>query len=331
MGKAGKIIGGIIGGLVAVGAAVAVLSFVSKTGMFNNDDIKLATVQHVDYNYPSDVLSWEEVYGANSYNVSVNDKVESVKEEYYKVNLDKNVTEFTVKIQACDSTGRFATSDWSEPFVITVDQQNIVNKVDRFAQSIPGSNMDLQKVVAMHAVDNVLYTTAVFKDMGKNYVCTYHSAYNDTITSLNEALDMGVQDTTYVDNYYLAKDYDTASSFLAREEKSEKMQELADAGYQVSFVTSQAYELASDTVGIKGIIKATKTGETKYCSYNVSMYVGDSNNERYKYTTAVKNAPLKGMIENTFVELTGDFADYAKEVEKNQKSNYVSNDLGMSY
>ena len=331
MGKAGKIIGGIIGGLVAVGAAVAVLSFVSKTGMFNNDDIKLATVQHVDYNYPSDVLSWEEVYGANSYNVSVNDKVESVKEEYYKVNLDKNVTEFTVKIQACDSTGRFATSDWSETFVITVDQQNIVNKVDRFAQSIPGGGMALQKVVAMHAVDNKLYTTGVYKYLSEYRLYTYESVYDDTITSLNDALDMGIPDSTHVDNRNLAKDYDTASSFLAREEKSEKMQELEDAGYQVSFVTSQAYELASDTVGIKGIIKASKTGETKYISYNVSMYVGDSDNERYKYTTAVKNAPLKGMIENTFVELTGDFADYAKEVEKNQKSNYVSYDLGMSY
>ena len=334
MGKAGKIIGGIIGGLVAVGAAVAIFSAVSNMGGGFSEETKLATVQHVDYDYPKDIISWDEVYGADSYNVSINDKVESVKKAYYTVNLDKDATEFTVKVQACDSTGYYASSDWSEPFVITVDQEDIVNKVDKFAQSIPGSNMDLQKVVSMHAVDNVLYTTAVFKDMGKNYVYTYNSAYNDTITSLDEALNMGVQNSTYAENYYLAKDYDTASSFLAREEKSEKMQELEDAGYQVSFVTSQAFEEGKSTVGLKGILKATNkydTSDIKYYSVDFAIGVPETNVEGYKYTTAVKNTPASYVLQHSFIELTGDFAEYAKEVEANQKTNNISNDLGMSY
>ncbi len=334
MGKAGKIIGGIIGGLVAVGAAVAIFSAVSNMGGGFSDETKLATVQHVDYDYPKDIISWDEVYGADSYNVSINDKVESVKKAYYTVNLDKDATEFTVKVQACDSTGYYASSDWSEPFVITVDQEDIVNKVDKFAQSIPGSNMDLQKVVSMHAVDNKLYTTAVYEDLGKNYIYTYESIYDDTITGLGEAIDMGVQDTTHTDNRNLAKDYDTASSFLAREEKSEKMQELEDAGYQVSFVTSQAFEEGNSMAGLKGILKATNkydANDVKYYSVNLSVGVGTPNNEGYKYTTAVKNASVDSVYERSFVELTGDFAEYAKEVEKNQKSNYISNDLGMSY
>ncbi len=334
MGKAGKIIGGIIGGLVAVGAAVAIFSAVSNMGGGFSEETKLATVQHVDYDYPKDIISWDEVYGADSYNVSINDKVESVKKTYYTVNLDKDTTEFTVKVQACDSTGYYASSDWSEPFVITVDQEDILNKVDKFAQSIPGSNMDLQKVVSMHAVDNKLYTTAVYEDLGKNYIYTYESIYDDTITSLGEAIDMGVQDTTHTDNSNLAKDYDTASSFLAREAQSKQLQKLIDSGYNVSFVTSQAFEEDTSMVGLKGILKAINKNDSsdiKYYSVDFAVEVGMPSNEGYKYTTAVKAADVNDIFEDSFVELTGDFAEYAKEVEANQKTNNISNDLGMSY
>ena len=329
MRKTIKIIGYLsLGMLLAAGCASCSLDDITLPW---NDD-KLPTVRDVVYDYPSDALTWEDISGATYYNLDIDGKIETVKGEYYKVNLDRNATGFTVKIQACDDKGWFSPSDWSEPFVVTVDQKDIVNRVDRYAQSIPGNNMDLEKVVAMHAVDNVLYTTAVFRDLGKNYIYTYNSAYNDPVASLSKALDMGVPDTTHTENYNLAKDYDTASYFLAREEKSEKMQELADAGYEASFMTSQAFQEDTSMVGIKGILKAVNkhSSAEKYYSVDFAIEVGLSNIEGYKYTTAVKNVPVTNIFEDSFVELTGDFVDYAKAVEARQSENNVPNGLAMA-
>ncbi len=335
MAKKGKIIGGIIIGLVAVGAAVGAISaFSNMKGATPPDpQTQLATVQRIEYNEDKNILSWENVNGADSYNVSVNDKVESVNETYYTVDVDPTITDYTVQIQACDSTGTYLSSEWSQPFEITLTkQESLVSAVNEFAKNITGQSYKLKNVVSMHAEDSHLFTTATYEYMGKDYILTYDTDCGETITSLEEALKtQDVNKVTYTDSENAAKNYDTASSFLARSEYSEQIQELADQQYDLSFVTSQAYEITSDTLGIKGILKAKNDYETKYYSVDVSMYVGQFNNEQYKYTNAVVDAQLGGMIEESFVELTGDFKEYAQQLDEMQKSNNISNDLGMSY
>lgn len=310
--------------LVVFGVVFAIIF-----SLFNSNDspkppinTQLGVVDNIEYDKDTNILSWEEIDFADSYNVSVNDKVESVNETYYTVNVDPSVTDYTVQIQACDSTGTYLSSEWSEPFEITLTkQESLVSAVNEFAESIPSDAYTMHNVVSIHAEGSHLFTTAVYETMGENYILTYDTDCGETITSLEEALKtQNVNEKTYRDSKNLAKNYDTASSFLARSEYSEQIQDLADQQYDLSFVTSQAYEITSDTLGIKGILKAKNDYETKYYSVDVGMYVGDFNNEEYKYTNAVVDAQLGGMIEESFVELTGDFKEYAQQVDEMQAS-----------
>ncbi len=298
--------------------------------LFNSNDspnppinTQLGVVDNIEYDKDTNILSWEEIDFADSYNVSINDEISIIKDETYcMVNVDPSITYYIVKIQACDSTGTYLSSEWSEPFEITLTkQESLVSAVNEFAESIPSDAYKMKSVISMHAEDSHLFTTATYEYMGKDYILTYDTDCGETITSLEEALKtQKVNEKTYRDSKNLAKHYDTASSFLARSEYSEQIQALADQQYDLSFVTSQAYEITSDTLGIKGILKAKNDYETKYYSVDVSMYVGQFNNEQYKYTNAVVDAQLGGMIEESFVELTGDFKEYAQQVDEMQAS-----------
>lgn len=295
--------------------------------LFNSNDspkppinTQLGVVDNIEYDKDTNILSWEEIDFADSYNVSVNDKVESVNETYYTVDVDPSVTDYTVQIQACDSTGTYLSSEWSEPFEITLTkQESLVSAVNEFAKNIPSDAYTMHNVVSIHAEGSHLFTTAVYESMGENYILTYDTDCGETITSLEEALKtQNVNEKTYRDSKNLAKNYDTASSFLARSEYSEQIQALADQQYDLSFVTSQAYELSSNTIGLKGILKATKGNESNYYSVNLSSAVGSFNNEEYKYTNAMEEA--QKVNERTFVELTGDFKEYAQQVDEMQAS-----------
>ncbi len=297
--------------------------------VFNSNDspkppinTQLGVVDNIEYDKDTNILSWEEIDFADSYNVSINDKVESVNETYYTVDVDPSITYYIVKIQACDSTGTYLSSEWSKPFEITLTkQESLVSAVNEFAESIPSDAYTMHNVVSIHADGSHLFTTAVYERMGKDYILTYDTDCGETITSLEEALKtQNVNEKTYTDSKNLAKHYDTASSFLARSEYSEQIQALADQQYDLSFVTSQAYEITSNTIGLKGILKATKGNESDYYSIDLEIGVGDFTNETYKYTNAVEDVIQKGIMEHTFVELTGDFKEYAQQVEEMQAS-----------
>lgn len=322
-----KIVRAIISSVISLVVFAVVFAIIFS--LFNSNDspkppinTQLGVVDNIEYDKDTNILSWEEIDFADSYNVSVNNKVESVNETYYTVDVDPSVTDYTVQIQACDSTGTYLSSEWSEPFEITLTkQESLLSAVNEFAKNITGQSYKLKNVVSMHAEDSHLFTTATYEHMGKDYILTYDTDCGETITSLEEALKtQDVNFVTYTDSENLAKNYDTASSFLARSEYSEQIQALADQQYDLSFVTSQAYEAGSRSVGIKGILKAKNDYETKYYSVDVGMYVGDFNNEEYKYTNAVVDAQLGGMIEESFVELTGDFKEYAQQVDEMQAS-----------
>lgn len=317
-----KAIGFIVGIVVMVVAFVATFLVVSK-GLDKKQSTKtqLATVENLKYDQQNNLLSWDDVTNADLYNVSVNGKETSVEDNFYTVALTEQRTEF--KVQAKDTTNTYATSKWSKSLIITLEQEgSLVAEVNQFADNVAASSLTLKKVIAIHATGSHLYTTGVYERMGEDYVYTFDTDCGKTIETLKEALKTeNLSEVTYIDSRNLAKNYDTASSFLSRSEYSEQIQNLVNEGYTLSFVTSQAYEAGSDTVGIKGILKAEKSSNTRYFSVDIEIYVGNIGIETAKYTVAVEQAEWKALYEGLFLELTGDFAEYAKELESIQNAN----------
>ena len=130
----------------------------------------------------------------------------------------------------------------------------------------------------------------------------------------------------------IAKDYDTEASYMARENGySESIQRLVDENKDVKFVTSQAYEIGTGTVGLRGIVKATDGVEDKFYFTNIEIYTGTIYNEEVKYTTAVEQADAESLYENYFTEITGDFAEYAKQLDELQNQAQSTTDYGMSF
>lgn len=319
MSNKGKIMGLIIGGLVAVGAVIGVavaFSNMQESGPNHNPpQTQLATVQNIEYDQQSNLLTWDDITNANSYNVSVNGKETRVEDNFYTVALTDQTTEF--KVQAYDTTNTYLASEWSEPLVITLQQEDsLVADVNEFADNVAASSLTLKKVVGVHAEGSHLYTTGVYERMGEDYVYTFDTDCGKTIETLEEALKTeNLSEITYIDSRDLAKNYDTASSFLARSDYSEQIQSLVNEGYTLNFVTCQAYEAGSDTAGIKGILKASREGESRYYSTDIEIYVGTAGTERTKYTTVVEAADPEAIYEGSFIELTGDFYEWARELD----------------
>lgn len=334
MSKKGKIIGSIIGGLVAVGAVIgAVVAFSNMQGPGPNPNppqTQLATVQNIEYNQEDNLLTWDDVINANSYNVSVNGKETRVEDNFYTVVLTDQTTEF--KVQAYDTTNTYLESEWSEPLVITLQQEDsLVADVNEFASKVAREDYVLQKVLSVRPDGTNLITTGVYTVAGDDYLCEWSTRYDHEVNNLEEALQReDVRANTLSLEFDLAKNYDTASSFLARSDYSEQIQSLVNEGYTLNFVTSQAYEAGSDTAGIKGILKASREGESRYYSTDIEIYVGTAGTERTKYTTAVEAADPEAIYEGSFIELTGDFAEYAEELDNLQNTNTTTQDYGMS-
>ncbi len=337
MAKKGKIVGSIICGLVAVGAVVgAIYVFGNNQQEIQQDvppnppveKIQLASVQNLQYDQESALLTWNDVTGADSYNVSVNGEVQRVKNTFYPITLTEHETEF--KVQAYDSTETYIASEWSDPLVVTFQQENsLVAEVNKMAQELTG--LPLRKVLSIHAEGSNIYTAGVYGNSKKVY--TFRTKCDHEIQSLEDALNSDHTNTS-VYRVYDSKDYDMVSYFLNRQDRgngySDQIQDLVRHNYRLDFVTSQAYEETSTTVAIKGIMKASKFGDTRYFSVDVTMYVGDISNEEVKYTSAVEAADANEMYEKRFVEMTGDFADYAQELDEQLHSNQETQDYGMS-
>ena len=328
-----KAIGFIVGIVVMVVAFVATFLVVSK-GLDKKQSTKtqLATVENLKYDQQNNLLSWDDVTNADLYNVSVNGKETSVEDNFYTVALTEQRTEF--KVQAKDTTNTYATSKWSKSLIITLEQEeSLVAQVNAFASKIAREDYALQKVLSLRARNydgnnpseeykGYLVTTAVYTVAGDNYLCEFETRYTDKITSLEEALKReDARANTLSIEFDLAKNYDTASYMLKMTKLSENMQSLKSQNYDLSFVTSQAYEAGRTSVGIKGILKAAKGDEVRYYAVDLGANVGNYyTNEAIKYEDALLQDNIS-LIEGSFIELTKDFAEYAKELESMQNTN----------
>lgn len=316
-----KAIGFIVGIVVMVVAFVATFLVVSKElDKKQSTKTQLATVENLKYDQQNNLLSWDDVTNADLYNVSVNGKETSVEDNFYTVALTEQRTEF--KVQAKDTTNTYATSKWSKSLIITLEQEgSLVAEVNQFADNVAASSLTLKKVIAIHATGSHLYTTGVYERMGEDYVYTFDTDCGKTIETLKEALKTeNLSEVTYIDSRNLAKNYDTASYMLKMTKLRENMQGLKSQEYDLSFVTNQAYEDGLTAVGVKGILKATKVNEVHYYSVDLAVNVGNYTNESIKYTDALLGENLS-LLEKSFTELTGDFAEYAKELESIQNAN----------
>ena len=318
MSNKGKIMGLIIGGIVAVGAVIGVavaFSNMQESGPNHNPpQTQLATVQNIEYDQQSNLLTWDDITNANSYNVSVNGKETRVEDNFYTVALTDQTTEF--KVQAYDTTNTYLASEWSEPLVITLQQEDsLVADVNEFADNVAASSLTLKKVIGVHAEGSHLYTTGVYERMGEDYVYTFDTDCGKTIETLEEALKTeNLSEITYIDSRNLAKNYDTASYMLKMTKLRENMQSLKSQEYDLSFVTNQAYEGGQTAVGVKGILKAEKANEVHYYSVDLGVNVGNYTNESIKYTDALLGENLS-LLEKSFTELTGDFYEWARELD----------------
>ena len=328
----------IIGGLVSVGiVAGTVLAVTKLTGNEPNpvDDTpdKLATVENIKYNIEDKVLSWGEVENADTYNVRVNGETTQVKDSYFTVDVD--ALEYTFQIQALDSTGEYSPSNWSSPYVVAVPVEEfsvaavngyIADQIEEVMSGYP-----LQKIVSVHAEGNELVTKAVLSFDGSIEIAEFRTVYVNEITSLADVVS-GENPIEREMWYYGADDavdYDSASYFLRAAEYGDQMQALRDQGYEFSVVESQAYDLGDYAAGLSGILKATSGIDTKYLSVDIGFGVS-TNLEGFKYTSAIQNIDPDMIVEQTFVELTGDFAEYAQMLDE-QNVNTQQSDLGMSY
>ncbi len=340
--KKGKIIGSIISGLVTVGVAVGVFYVLSNNGEGsiisppdppNPPQAKLANVENIQYDNQSNLLTWDDVTGADAYNVSINGEIQQVDDNYYPFALVDQETEF--KVQAYDTSGRFLASEWSDPYVVTLQQQeSLVAKVNEFATNIVSYNVDLKKVISLYAEGNNVYTTAIYRVGSRDRLAVLCTDCGKEVESIQDALDIldiedPAQHITLIDTSEI-KNYDTASSFLSRREYGDQIQELARSGYSLSFVTSQAIASGDTAVSLVGILKATYGRDIRYFSVDLGFRTGEFFNEQYQFTNAVEMIDADDIYENTFVEMTGDFADYATQLEELQNTNETTQDYGNS-
>lgn len=322
----GKVAGAIIGGLVGIGLIAGIVFAVSNKGGGPNvppppPQTQLAMVQNIEYDYKDGLLTWDEVEHADSYHVKVdNGEEQKVNSTYYTFNLENDVTYF--QIQACDTTGNYKASEWTEPYAVTKikEEESLVDAVNNFARSIAIKGNELDKIISVMPEGNYLVTTGVYEYDGEKYLLTDYTDCGKPVESLKEALKTeNAYSKTETRKEEIAKDYDTEASYMARENGySESIQRLVDEGYDIKFVTNQAYEASRTGVGLRGIIKAAKGSDVSFYLTNIEIYTGSINNEEVKYTTAVEQADQDCLYENYFIEITGDFVEFPKQLDELQ-------------
>ena len=331
----GKVLKGLLAGIVTLGVIIGAAYFVPKFLDNNSSNQKpsenppqsqeekqrLSMVENIEYDYKDGVLRWDKVENADTYKVKIDYGNElTVNKNYLTFELENDITYF--EIQACDSSQTYYDSQWTTPFAVTKikEEESLVDAVNNFAISIAIKGNELDKIISVMPEGNYLVTTGVYEYDGEKYLLTDYTDCGKPVESLKEALkteDAYNKTETRADE--IAKDYDTEASYMARENGySESIQRLVDEGYDIKFVTSQAYEIGTGTVGLRGIVKASKYDEAKFYLTDIETFVGSITNEEVKYTTAVEQADQDCLYENYFIEITGDFVEFPKQLDELQ-------------
>lgn len=280
----------------------------------NSDTIlRLDIPSNVSFDSNTYTLSWNEVAHADGYNIDINGKViQSRTNEYHYIPTSKTTT---FKVQATDSTNEYIASNWSTDCSYTIPQGQVsLAALYAFVGGMMNGNGQVEKVISIYPEGNRLYTTAKF---GNGWVYFLENDYSSDITSLKSIInnsDYGI--SSYILNSYEAKDYDSISYYLRSDTYKGALEDYRQEGYTFDVVNSQSYKASDTAMGIFTLFKLTKGEDVKYVDSSMYFVVQDTANESVKYTTSLVNIPSNYVRELSCTELTGDFIDYAKVIEK---------------
>lgn len=279
----------------------------------NSDTIlRLDIPSNVSFDSNTYTLSWNEVAHADGYKIDINGKVvQSGTNEYHYVPTRKTTT---FKVQATDSTNEYIESNWSTDCSYTIPQGQVsLAALNTFVSGMLQSST-LDKVICMYAEGVKLYTTARFTN---GNVYEFMNKYTSEITSFKNIVsgrDYGISQSIL--NSYQAKDYDSISYYLRSDTYKGALEDYRQEGYTFDVVNSQSYRMGSGTMGIGTLFKLTNGLDVKYVASGLEFYISDTAKESVKYTTGIVNIGNDMIETNYCTELTGDFIDYAKVIEK---------------
>ncbi len=339
MKKKGKIIVGILSG-ISVLAALAFgaykISQVSSSLPDNSTQnpvvLTLSTPEHVSYDAGNYTLSWNDVEHADSYKIDINGRTVDVQDNEYVYVPQKEVTTF--KVQALDSTGGYKASAWSDTVSYTVSMENGLSTpaINAYVTAAMG-NKELVKIVSITSKNNIVSIGAVFSDGNLH---NYEYQYANNVESLESVVENNNYTSTRARETYTAKNFDTAGSYLKSSEYFGTLEEYRRAGYTISAVSSQAYEISNSLIGLDGVYKVTNGTETKYLSIKLEFTLAATATESVRYTRNVENIDSSKVYEVSCTELQGDFVDALGYYAEGYNTTYTTNnaayyDGGLSY
>ena len=288
---------------------------------------KLPTVTGVTHNVDSNgrfFFSWNTVEGANRYGVIIGkyedgewqqDSPKAVEENKYYYSADAE--KIAIKVQAQDSTGEKANSEWSKEYVHEINQQQIsYDSANLFVSSM--LPYKLLKVVNISIDGNVVKTNAIFESNNKVEMYELYTYYENGITSLEDCMQSKVPFTS-IRSHYEVVGYNSADYLLQSNSFVGQMEEYRQQGYTFEVISQHVAKTGNSNQSfiIYGTYKLTKGDEVKYI--NNKMTVGlkeESPNEQENYTKKVANTEERRLREEFCHELEGDEITLAQEMEK---------------
>lgn len=290
---------------------------------------KLPTVTGVTHNVDSNgrfFFSWNTVEGANRYGVIIGkyedgewqqDSSKAVEENKYYYSADAE--KISVKVQAQDSTGEKANSEWSKEYVHEINQQQIsYDSANLFVSSMLPSSYNLLKVVNISIDGNAVRTNAIFESNNKVEMYELYTYYENGITSLEDCMNTK---PTFVEivNKYEVLDYNSADYLLQSNSFVGQMEEYRQQGYTFEVISQHVAKTgeSNKVFNIYATYKLTKGDEVKYINNKMTVVVNEeSPNEKENYTKKVANPEDRYIIEKFCHELEGDEITLAQEMEK---------------
>ncbi len=290
---------------------------------------KLPTVTGVTHSVDSNgrfFFSWNTVEGANRYGVIIGkyedgewqqDSPKAVEENKYYYSADAE--KISVKVQAQDSTGEKANSDWCDEYIHEIPLLEITyDSASLFVSSMLPSSYNLLKLVNISIDGNAIRTNAIFESNNKIEMYELYTYYENGITSLEDCMNKKA-DYTAIKNHYEVVSYNSADYLLQSNSFVGQMEEYRLQGYTFEVVSqhvAKPYE-GNRAFFIYATYKLTKGDEVKYINNKTTVVVNEeSPNEQENYTKKVANTEERRLREEFCHELEGDEITLAQEMEK---------------
>ena len=290
---------------------------------------KLPTVTGVTHNVDSNgrfFFSWNTVEGANRYGVIIGkyedgewqqDSPKAVEENKYYYSADAE--KISVKVQAQDSTGEKANSDWSDEYIHEIPLLEITyDSASLFVSSMLPSSYNLLKLVNISIDGNIVKTNAIFESNNKIEMYELYTYYEDSITSLQDCMNTDASFVRIIDKHDIVE-YNSADYLLQSDSFVGQMEEYRLQGYTFEVVSQHVAKTkeSNEVFNIYATYKLTKGDEVKYINNKTTVVVNEeSPNEKENYTKTVANPDDRYIIEEFCHELVGDEIILAQEMEK---------------